>query len=379
MTRAMAEARHRARYWHRLADGRLQCDLCPRNCRLRDGQRGFCFVRSREGEVLVLNAYGRSSGFCIDPIEKKPLFHFHPGGSVLSFGTAGCCLNCRFCSNWDISRSKEMDLLSDQASPEAIARAAREWGCHGVAFTYNDPVIFAEYAMDVADSCHARGLLAVAVTSGYLHDEARHDFFAKMDAANVDLKGFNDRSYFKLTGTHLRPVLDTLVHLKHETDVWLEISTVLIPGFNDSDAELTAMCRWLISELGPDVPLHFSAFRPDHKMLDVPPTPASTLVRARDIARQQGLHHVYFGERETRAGSSTDCPGCHAVLIERDGYAIVRYRLAPDGRCPECGTVVAGRFAARAGGFGDRTIPVTIDGGSSPDLDRSRPTRSHCG
>ncbi len=380
MTTAMA-AGHRARYWHRLDDGRLQCDLCPRTCRLRDGQRGFCFVRSREGEELVLDAYGRSSGFCIDPIEKKPLFHFSPGGSVLSFGTAGCCLNCRFCSNWDISRSRDLDLLSNQASPEAIARVAQERGCRGVAFTYNDPVIFAEYAMDVADACHARGLLAVAVTAGYLQDEARRDFFATMDAANVDVKGFRDQSYFKLTGTHLRPVLDTLVHLKHETDVWLEISTVLIPGFNDSDGELTAMCRWLASELGPDVPLHFSAFRPDHKMLDVPPTPASTLVRARDIARQQGLHFVYSGGPE-RAGSSTHCPGCHAALIERDGHAIRRYRLAPDGHCPDCGTHVAGRFPPRAGDFGDRTIPVAIEGGSPevvPNPGGRRPVGSHCG
>jgi len=352
-----------ARWWHRLDDGRIQCDLCPRDCRLHEGQRGACFVRMREDDAMVLTTYGRSSGFCIDPIEKKPLNQFYPGSSVLSFGTAGCNLACKFCQNWDISKSRDMDRLMDQASPEAIARAAAEAGCRSVAFTYNDPVIFAEYAMDVADACHARGIQTVAVTAGYIHDQARREFFAKMDAANVDLKAFTDDFYFKLTGSHLLPVLDTLVYLKHETSVWFEITTLLIPGHNDSDAELTAMSQWIMKELGPDVPLHFSAFHPDHKMPDVPATPPSTLVRARDIAMKEGLQYVYTGNVRHEAGDTTFCPDCRAPLIVRDWYQIRRYRLTPEGNCPDCGAAVAGRFGERAEDFGRKRIPVAIAGG----------------
>jgi pyruvate formate lyase activating enzyme len=349
-----------ARWWHVLDDGRVQCDLCPRDCRLHEGQRGACFVRMRENDAMVLTTYGRSSGFCIDPIEKKPLNQFYPGSSVLSFGTAGCNLACKFCQNWDISKSRDMDRLMDQASPEAIARAAVEAGCRSVAFTYNDPVIFAEYAMDVADACHARGVQTVAVTAGYIHDPARREFFAKMDAANVDLKAFTDDFYFKLTGSHLQPVLDTLVYLKHETSVWFEITTLLIPGHNDSDAEITAMSQWIMKELGPDVPLHFSAFHPDHKMPDVPATPPSTLKRARDIAMKEGLQYVYTGNVRHEAGDTTWCPDCRAPLIVRDWYQIRRYRLTPEGHCPDCGAVVAGRFGERAEDFGRKRIPVAI-------------------
>ncbi len=352
-----------ARWWHVLDDGRIQCDLCPRDCRLHEGQRGACFVRMREDDAMVLTTYGRSSGFCIDPIEKKPLNQFYPGSSVLSFGTAGCNLACKFCQNWDISKSRDMDRLMDQASPEAIARAAAEAGCRSVAFTYNDPVIFAEYAMDVADACHARGIQTVAVTAGYMHDQARREFFAKMDAANVDLKAFTDDFYFKLTGSHLQPVLDTLVYLKHETSVWFEITTLLIPGHNDSDAEITAMSQWIMKQLGPDVPLHFSAFHPDHKMPDVPATPPSTLVRARDIAMKEGLQYVYTGNVRHEAGDTTYCPDCRAPLIVRDWYQIRRYRLTPEGHCPDCGAAVAGRFGERAEDFGRKRIPVAIAGG----------------
>ena len=277
------------RWWHLLSDGRMQCDLCPRDCRLHEGQRGACFVRQRgEGETrdqMLLTTYGRSSGFCIDPIEKKPLNHFYPGSSVLSFGTAGCNLACKFCQNWDISKSKNMDRLADQASPEAIAQTAVNGKCKSVAFTYNDPVIFAEYAMDVADACHAHGVKTVAVTAGYMHDAPRREFYAKMDAANVDLKAFTDDFYFKLCGAHLQPVLDTLVYLERETAVWVEITTLLIPGKNDSVEEITAMCAWIMKELGPDVPLHLTAFHPDFKMNDLPRTPAETLHRARRIAQ----------------------------------------------------------------------------------------------
>ncbi len=356
----MPIADYPARYWHAIDDGRLQCDLCPRDCRLHEGQRGACFVRMRQGDRMILTTYGRSSGFCIDPIEKKPLNHFYPGSSVLSFGTAGCNLACKFCQNWDISKSKDMDSLMDQASPQAIAEQALKYGCRSVAFTYNDPVIFAEYAMDVADACHAMGIQTVAVTAGYLHAQARRDFFAKIDAANVDLKAFTDDFYFRQTGSHLQPVLDTLLYLRHETSVWFEITTLLIPGQNDSDEEITALCRWIAAELGPDVPLHFSAFHPDYKMVEVPATPAATLVRARDIGLRQGLHHVYTGNVHHAAGDTTFCTSCHAPLIVRDWYELTQYRLTPDGRCPDCGDRVPGRFAEQAGHFGRRRIPVVI-------------------
>ena len=356
----MQESSYPGRYWHWLDDGRMQCDLCPRDCRLHEGQRGACFVRMRQGGQMILTTYGRSSGFCIDPIEKKPLNHFYPGSSVLSFGTAGCNLACKFCQNWDISKSRDMDRLMDQASPEAIAMEAVKYGCKSVAFTYNDPVIFAEYAMDVADACHARGVQTVAVTAGYIHAQPRRDFFAKIDATNVDLKAFTDDFYFKLTGSHLQPVLDTLVYLKRETQVWFEITTLLIPGHNDSNEEITAMSRWIMQELGPDVPLHFSAFHPDHKMPDVPATPPATLVRARNIALKAGLHHVYTGNVHHTEGDTTFCPGCHAPLIVRDWYQINQYRLDANGHCPDCGAAVAGRFDAKAGDFGRQRIPIAI-------------------
>lgn len=355
------ESYHPGHYWHVIDDGRIQCDLCPRDCKLKEGQRGACFVRMRHENQIVLTTYGRSSGFCIDPIEKKPLNHFYPGSSVLSFGTAGCNLACKFCQNWDISKSRDMDRLMDQASPETIAIAAENNGCKSVAFTYNDPVIFAEYAMDTADACHERGIKTVAVTAGYIHEQARRDFFAKMDAANVDLKAFTDEFYYKLTGSHLQPVLDTLIYLKNETDVWFEITTLLIPGENDSDEELTEMCRWIKKELGADVPLHFSAFHPDHKMPDIPATPPATLVRARDIALKQGLRYVYTGNVHNKEGDTTFCPECHTALIERDWYQINQYRLSEDGHCPDCGTALAGRFDKKSGTFGARRIPIAIN------------------
>jgi pyruvate formate lyase activating enzyme len=352
---------HPARWWHRLDDGRLQCDLCPRDCRLHEGQRGMCFVRQRIGDAMVLTTYGRSSGFCIDPIEKKPLNHFLPGSSVFSFGTAGCNLACKFCQNWDISKSREMDRLMDAASPQRIAEAAMQCGAASVAFTYNDPVIFAEYAMDAADACHELGLRTVAVTAGYIHAEPRRAFYARMDAANVDLKGFTETFYFQQTGAHLAPVLDTLQYLRHETGCWLEITTLLIPGHNDSTAEIEAESRWIAEHLGPDVPLHFTAFHPDYRMLDVPPTPPSALTRARRIALDQGLHHVYTGNVHDVEGGTTRCPGCGASLIVRDWYELMRCELDERGVCPHCGTAIAGRFGRRPGAaFGRRRVPVRV-------------------
>ena len=361
-TTPVPQSQHPARYWHALDDGRIQCDLCPRECRLHDGQRGFCFVRAREGERMVLTTYGRSSGFCIDPIEKKPLNHFHPGTSVLSFGTAGCNLGCKFCQNWDISKSREMDRLMDSAGPDDIARAARRWQAASVAFTYNDPVIFAEYAIDVAAACHEQAISTVAVTAGYIQPPARTEFFAVMDAANVDLKGFTEDFYWRITGGHLRPVLDTLTYLHHETSVWLEITTLLIPGHNDSSEEIRRMCEWVVAELGPDVPHHFSAFHPDYKMLDVPPTPLETLRRAREIGLDAGEHFVYTGNLTNRSGEITHCPGCDTPVIERNRYEITAYRLTPDGRCPTCDLTIPGRFGERAGHFGPRRIPILLGG-----------------
>ncbi|WP_298352465.1 AmmeMemoRadiSam system radical SAM enzyme [Rhodoblastus sp.] len=351
---------HPTQYWHEIEDGRIQCDVCPRDCKLHEGQRGACFVRMREGDQIVSTTYGRSSGFCIDPIEKKPLNHFYPGSSVLSFGTAGCNLACRFCQNSDISKTRDMDRLMDRASPQALAEAAARHGCRSVAFTYNDPVIFLEYAMDVADACHARNIKTVAVSAGYMHERARRDFYAKIDAANIDLKGFTDDFYFKLTAAHLQPVLDTLLYLKHETDVWLELTTLLIPGQNDSDEELTALSNWVARELGRDVPLHFSAFHPAHKMLDTPPTPPGTLVRARKIAMEAGLDYVYLGNVHDADGDTTFCPQCRAPLIVRDLYEIKRHALAQGGFCPACGTAIPGRFEDAVGHFGRRRIPVAI-------------------
>ncbi|MBI4207566.1 MAG: AmmeMemoRadiSam system radical SAM enzyme [Betaproteobacteria bacterium] len=356
----MSAQDYRGRYWHMLGDGRMQCDLCPRDCRLHEGQRGACFVRQRVNDQMVLTTYGRSSGFCIDPVEKKPLNHFYPGSSILSFGTAGCNLACKFCQNWDISKSREMDTLADEASPEAIARAAAARGCKSVAFTYNDPVIFAEYAMDIADACHERGIMAVAVTAGYMHDQARREFYAKMDAANVDLKGFTDAFYLKLCAARLQPVLDTLVYLKHETSVWFEITTLLIPGKNDSDEEIRAECQWIMRELGPDVPLHFTAFHPDYKMTDTPHTPPATLTRARAIGLSEGLHHVYTGNVHDSEGGTTYCESCRAPLIVRDWYNIKSYNVTPDGRCPRCGKAVPGHYERFRGQFGPRRIPVGI-------------------
>jgi pyruvate formate lyase activating enzyme len=351
---------HATRFWHRLDDGRVQCDVCPRFCRLREGQRGFCFVRGCEGGEIVLTTYGRSSGFCVDPIEKKPLAHFLPGTPVLSFGTAGCNLGCRFCQNWDISKSREWDTLADAATPEAIAETALRLGCRSVAFTYNDPVVFLEYAADVAAACRERGLKAVAVTAGYVCPAAREALFADVDAANVDLKGLDEGFYRSVCAGHLQPVLDTLEWLAHETEVWLEVTTLVVPGLNDGDAELDALSSWVVEHLGPDVPLHFSAFHPDWKMRDRPPTPAGTLTRARRIALENGVRHAYTGNVHDPEGQSTWCHVCGALLVERDWYALGRFGLDGEARCLSCGTRCAGVFEAAPGTWGARRLPVRL-------------------
>ncbi len=349
-----------AGYWHLLEDGRLQCDLCPRFCKLHDTQQGLCFVRERRGQQMYLTTYGRSSGYCVDPIEKKPLNHFLPGTPVLSFGTAGCNLACKFCQNWDISKSRETDTLADAASPEAIARAAVALGCRSVAFTYNDPVIFHEYAIDVAQACRAVGVKSVAVTAGYVCPEPRAEFYRHMDAANVDLKAFSERFYRSVTGARLQPVLETLEYLKHDTDVWFELTTLLIPGENDSEQELQAMTQWVVEHLGPDVPMHFTAFHPDWKMTGKPRTPVETLAQARRIAINNGVRYAYTGNVHDHGGGATYCHACGTRLIGRDWYELTDWQLDEAGRCRHCGTTCPGFFEAAPGQWGARRMPVRL-------------------
>lgn len=333
-----------ARYWHRLPDERIQCDLCPRNCKLDEGAQGLCFVRENVGGQMLLTAYGRSSGFAVDPIEKKPLYHFLPGTPILSFGTAGCNLTCKFCQNWSISKSRADATLAEEAGPDEIARAAKSLRCQSVAFTYNDPVIFLEYGVDTAEACHALGIRAVAVTAGYISEGARPEFFRHMDAANIDLKGFTERYYREICGGHLQPVLETLAYVRRHTNVWLELTTLLIPGENDSDEELDGLTRWVVANLGPDVPIHFSAFHPDWRLLDRPCTPTATLTRARRIAMQNGLRYAYTGNVHDPEGGTTVCLGCGRAILRRDGFQVTARHLTKEGRCAFCGTPCAGVF-----------------------------------
>ncbi len=348
------------KYWHEIDDGRLQCDLCPRHCHLKDSQRGLCYVRQHLDGEIKLVSYGRSSGFCLDPIEKKPLNHFYPGSAVLSFGTAGCNLTCKYCQNWDMSKSRKMDTLAAAASAQQLASVARQTNSRSIAYTYNDPVIFLEYAVDVAAACRQQGIKNVAVTAGYIDPEPRVEFFKAMDAANVDLKGFTDEFYFKLCGGHLEPVLETLEYIKHETDCWLELTTLLIPGANDSEQELHDMTSWVVEKLGPDVPMHFTAFHPDWKMMDTESTPISSLKRAREIAMQNGVHYAYTGNVHDAASASTWCHVCGELLIERDWYRLGRWGLDDNACCQHCGTVIPGYFEAKPGSFGPQRIPVRI-------------------
>ncbi len=342
----------KVKYWHFLNDGQIQCDLCPRTCKLKEGQQGLCFVRARQGDTMVLTTYGKSSGFCIDPVEKKPLNHYFPGTSVLSFGTAGCNLACKFCQNWDISKSREMDTLAVSATPERIASVAKNHLCKSVAFTYNDPVIFMEYAIDVAQACHEQGIKAIAVTAAYICEKPRLDFFHHIDAVNVDLKAFSEKFYFKITGSHLNNILDSLVYIKHHTSTWLEITTLLISGENDSSAEIEEMTSWIADNLGVDVPLHFSAFHPDWKMKNHPITSIATLRKAREIALAQGLRYVYTGNVHDLDGASTYCHRCNSCVIARDWYVLDDWQLDYTGHCKNCGTLCSGIFDAKPGNWG---------------------------
>ena len=339
-------ALHEARWWRTEPDGKLLCTLCPRACRVGDGQAGFCFLRQNRGVRMVQLGYGRSTGFAVDPVEKKPLNHFFPGTPILSFGTAGCNLGCKFCQNWDISKAK-LDAEGLRANtPDEIAALAGRHGCPSIAYTYNDPVIWAEYVVDVARAARARGVKNVLVTAGYVTEEARGELYADADAANVDLKAFTEDFYWKQTGAHLDDVLETLKWIRHHTRTWLEVTTLLIPGHNDGDDEIRRLAAWFRANLGPDVPLHFTAFHPDFKMTDVPPTPPETLRRARALALAAGLRYVYVGNVHDAEGQTTSCSRCARPLIVRDWYAIKRYDLDAGGACAHCGAPLPGQFGA---------------------------------
>jgi len=348
------------KYWHKLEDGRVQCDVCPQYCKLKEGQRGLCFVRMRKNDEIVLTTYGRSSGFCIDPVEKKPLYHFLPGTPILSFGTAGCNLGCKFCQNWDISKSREFDTLADEAMPEKLAEVAEQYHCKSIAYTYNDPIVFMEYAIDTAKACHKKGIKSVAVTNGFMCEKSREEFYQYMDAANVDLKGFSEEFYKKITNSRLQPVLDTLEYIKHHTKTWLEITTLLIPGLNDSEKEIEKSTSWILDHLGNDVPLHFTAFFPAYKMTNISPTPIETLQRARDIALNKGLLYVYTGNVIDIPGSTTYCRHCHKAIIERSGFTILNYQLTDNGHCKFCHTLCDGVFEGPAGNWGSKRLPIYL-------------------
>jgi len=359
-TKINSETTVATHYWQALNDGRIQCDLCPRFCKLHEGQRGLCFVRQNQNQKVVLTSYGRSSGFAIDPIEKKPLNHFYPGSSVFSFGTAGCNLACKFCQNWDISKSRQMDSIMSIANPEMIAQKAAELDCLSVAYTYNDPVIFHEYAIDTAIACRELGIKSVAVSAGYVCPEPRAEFYQYMDAANIDLKAFTERFYQKVTGSHLAAVLDTLRYLQHETSVWLELTTLIIPGENDSATELEQMTQWVVENLGPDVPMHFTSFHPDWKMLDTLATPTASLLLARDIALKNGVHHAYVGNVHHKLAESTYCHQCGQLLIGRDWYQLSDWNLNATGACTACGTQCAGHFSEHPGVWDTNRMNINL-------------------
>ncbi len=347
------------RYWHAVDDEKIFCDLCPRACVLKEGDRGFCFVRQNIDGKMVLTTYNKSTGFCIDPIEKKPLNHFLPGTSVLSFGTAGCNLGCQFCQNWSISKSREIELLSERATAEDIAQAALRLDCRSVAFTYNDPVIWAEYAIDTAKACHEAGIKTVAVTAGYITPEARPEFYSVMDAANVDLKAFTEQFYQRLTLSHIEPVLNTLKWLKQESNVWFEITNLIIPQENDSEDEIARMCDWIVENVGDEVPVHFTAFHPDFRVRNRPPTPPETLVRARQQAHKVGIKYAYTGNTYDLSTQSTYCPGCKQCVIERNWFELGSYHIK-DGKCSKCQTPIAGVFEESKGDWGRKRVAVSL-------------------
>ncbi len=333
-----------AKWWEPTEEDKILCTLCPRYCKIGDGQPGFCFIRQNFDGKLYSIGYGRPTGFAVDPIEKKPLNHFLPGSTILSFGTAGCNLGCKFCQNWSMSKAKLDDLNSLEASPVDVVNLAKRYDTPSIAFTYNDPTIFGEYVIDISKIAREEGIKSVMVTAGYIDKEARKDVYKYVDAVNVDLKGFTERFYWKNTYSHLNDVLDTLVWLKNETDVWIEITTLLIPDENDSSEEVKQECEWILKNLGDSVPLHFTAFHPDFKMRDKERTPEKTLTRARKIAMNMGIKYCYVGNVHNKEGQITYCPNCYEKLIKRDWHSVISNNLI-NGNCKKCGEKISGVFS----------------------------------
>lgn len=337
-----------ARWWEtaeNASDGKAKilCTLCPRYCKIGEGQAGFCFIRQNIGGKLYSTGYGRPTGFAIDPVEKKPLNHFLPGTHILSFGTAGCNLGCRFCQNWSISKARLDTVDALYAEPDEVVELAKKYHLPSIAYTYNDPVIYAEYVVDISKIAREEGLKNVMVTAGYIDKNARKEVYKYIDAANVDLKAFTEAFYHKLTFSHLDPVLDTLKWLKFETDVWFEITNLMIPGENDAPDETKQMCEWILQNLGDEVPLHFTAFHPDFKMMDKPRTPSSTIINARKIALSLGIKYCYVGNIHDIEGQTTYCPNCKTKLIKRDWHSVLMDEI-PDGKCTKCGTAIPGVY-----------------------------------
>lgn len=332
-----------ALWWEMLENKKVICTLCPRYCEIGDGQPGFCYIRKNIGGRLYSFGYGRPTGFGLDPIEKKPLNHFLPGTKILSFGTAGCNLGCKFCQNWSISKAQIDDLNSLIASPEDVIELAKKYCTPSIAFTYNDPTIFGEYVIDISKIAREEGIKSVMVTAGYIDETARMDIYRFIDAANVDLKAFTENFYYKLTSSHLKNVLETISWLKNETNVWIELTTLLIPDENDSDEEIKNQCEWIIQNIGDQVPLHFTAFHPDFKMINKNPTSHSTLVRAKQIAIAAGIKFCYVGNVHDSVNQSTYCPDCGCLLIKRDWHRTEIINLN-NNNCKNCGTIISGVF-----------------------------------
>lgn len=334
---------HPARWWEPAENGKILCTLCPRYCTIGDGQAGFCFIRQNFNGKLYSVGYGRPTGFAIDPIEKKPLNHFLPGTEILSFGTAGCNLGCKFCQNWSTSKARLDSTNSVYATPEDVVTIAKRYKTPSIAYTYNDPVIFGEYVIDISKLAREEGIKNVMVTAGYIDKEARKEVFKFIDAANVDLKAFTEVFYHKLTSSHLNDILDTLVWLKNETDTWFEITNLIIPGENDNKEEIKQMCEWIVKNLSDEIPLHFTAFHPDFKMTNKPRTPASTLMNAREIAGRIGIKYCYTGNVHDSEGQATYCPSCKQIVIKRDWHSVKELSIR-NGKCGNCGRSIAGIF-----------------------------------
>ena len=354
-TRQKAESLHEARWWEAMPGGKVHCYLCPRHCHIGEGQAGFCFIRANQGGKLYSLGYAHPAALQVDPIEKKPLNHFLPGTRVFSMGTAGCNMGCFFCQNWDISKSRADQVRANYIPPEDVVQLAIQHGCPSIAFTYNEPTIWGEYVIDISQAAHEQGINTVMVSNGYTAREAFHDIYDHIDAANIDLKAFTDNFYARVTLSHLQPVLETLEWLKKETSVWVEMTNLIIPTLNDAPAETRALCEWVLEHLGPDVPLHFTAFHPDFKLRDIPGTPPDTLHAARATALEMGLHYVYEGNIRGN-GAHTYCPSCKTLLVRRSWHDVQENHLQ-NGCCPTCGLAIPGHWTnTRAAAAGKRSL-----------------------